>query len=112
MQISVTPVDVSQAEGGGFPGSFQGVQIDGSQTPIASLGVVEFIPTANGQPVQLAPGKSANITIPVYAPKRFDGTLFAAGDTAPLWSLDEATGIWIQEGVGTLAAPRMPRLDS
>jgi PKD domain len=104
VQIAVTPIDVTQPNAGGFPGSFEGVQMDGTKTPIVSAGVNEFVPTANGAPIQLAPGKAAGITIPIYAATKLDGTVLAIGDAIPLWSLDEATGIWIQEGTGTIAA--------
>ena len=104
VQMSITPVDVTQAGAGGFPGGFEGVQSDGTKTSIVSAGVNEFMPTANGAPIQLAPGKSATITIPIYAAKKLDGTLIAVGDVIPLWSLDEVTGIWIQEGTGTVIA--------
>jgi PKD repeat protein len=104
VQIAVTPIDVTQPGAGGFPGSFEGIEIDGTQTPIVSAGVDEFVPTANGAAIQLAPGKTATISIPIYAALRLDGTLIAVGDSIPLWSLDEATGIWIQEGTGTVAA--------
>lgn len=33
-----------------------------------------------------------------------DGSAIAIGDTIPLWSLNEDTGIWLQEGVGTVVA--------
>ncbi len=33
-----------------------------------------------------------------------DGSLVKAGDTTPLWSLDETTGGWVEEGSGTVVA--------
>jgi hypothetical protein len=104
VQISITPVDVTKAGAGGFPGDFKGIQPDGTQDLIASFGVEEFMPTVNGVKVQLAPGKPATISIPLYATKRIDGTVVIAGDSMPLWSLDEAAGIWVQEGAGTVVA--------
>jgi hypothetical protein len=104
VQISITPVDVTQAGAGGFPGSFSGIQTDGTETAIVSLGVEEFIPTVSGAKVQLAAGKSATISIPIYAAKKLDGTVVAVGDSIALWSLDETTGIWIQEGMGQVVA--------
>jgi hypothetical protein len=101
VQIAVTPVDVTQPGAGGFPGSFDGAKTDGTMTPIVSLGVAEYVLSASGRPLQLAPGKTATIEIPIYAAKRLDGSVVAAGDSIPLWSLDEQTGVWAQEGVGT-----------
>jgi hypothetical protein len=104
VQISLTPVDVTQSAAGGFPGSFDGLKQDGTMSSIVSLGVNEFVLSAGGQALQLAPGKSATIEVPIYGPKKLDGTVIAVGDTTPLWSLDEATGVWIQEGIGTVVA--------
>jgi hypothetical protein len=102
VQIAVTPVDVTQPGAGGFPGSFDGAQTDATMTPIVSLGVAEYVLSASERPLQLAPGKSATIEIPIYAAKRLDGSVVASGDSIPLWSLDEQTGAWVQEGVGTV----------
>ena len=104
VEIAVTPVDVTQPAAGGFPGSFDGAKTDGTMTPIVSLGVAEYVLSASGRPLQLAPGTSATIEIPIYAAKRLDGSVVAAGDSIPLWSLDEQTGSWVQEGVGTVVA--------
>ncbi len=102
VQIAMTPVDVTQPGAGGFPGSFDGVKRDGTMTPIVSFGTTEYVLSAGGQSLQLAPGKTATIEVPLYGVKNVDGTVLAPGDTTPLWSLDEATGTWIQEGEGTV----------
>ena len=104
VQVSVTPVDVTQPAAAGFPGRFDGVKPDGVVTPIVSFGVVEYKLGAAGQVLQLAPGKTAMIEVPLYATRSLDGSLVAAGATLPLWSLDEATGVWVQEGQGTIVA--------
>jgi hypothetical protein len=105
IQIAVTPVDATQPGGGGFPGRFDGIQADGSTTPIVSFGAVEFIPTsASGGKLQLAPGKTATIDVPIYGARRPDGTSLAVGDSIPLWSLDETTSMWVQEGTGVAVA--------
>lgn len=104
VQVAVTPVDVTQPFAAGFPGSFDGLTSAGVATPIVSLGVVEYALAAGGQPLQLAAGKTATIELPVYGTRRIDGTLVVAGDSVPLWSLDEATAVWVQEGIGTIVA--------
>ncbi len=104
VQIAITPVDVTQNAAGGFPGGFRGLAQNGTATPIVSYGTAEFVLTAGGQNVQVAPGKSATIELPLYASKQLNGTLLALGDTTPLWSLDESTGVWVQEGAGTVVA--------
>ncbi len=104
VQIAITPVDVTQDAAGGFPGGFTGLAQNGIATPIVSFGTTEYVLTSGGQRVQVAPGKSATIELPLYATKRLNGALLAVGDTTPLWSLDESTGAWVQEGTGTVVA--------
>ena len=103
-QIAITPVDPTQSGGGGFPGGFDGLQQSGASTPIVSFGTSEYVLTAGGQNVQLAPGKRATIEVPLYGVRKPNGILLAAGDTTPLWSLDESTGAWVQEGGGIVVA--------
>ncbi|MEM6785255.1 MAG: hypothetical protein AAF624_16160, partial [Bacteroidota bacterium] len=97
IDVFVTPVDVADAdERAGFPGQFAGVQPDGERGIIASYGTVEYVFEQDGQELQLAPGKSATVEIPIYT----GGA--EAGDTIALWSVDEETGLWVQEGIGTV----------
>ena len=103
VQVNVTPVDVG-ANIKAFPGKFEGVKPDGEQGIILSYGTVEYALSQNGAPLNLAPGKTAQIEIPVYTTLNRDGGEVKLGDTYPLWSLDERTGIWIQEGTGTVVA--------
>jgi PKD repeat protein len=103
VQVNVTPVNVgSNAEA--FPGLFAGFREDGARGLLASYGTVEYVLTSNGQRVQLAPGASATVEIPIYTTLNLDRTTVVAGATIPLWSLDERTGVWVQEGVGTVVA--------
>ncbi|CAN5228524.1 hypothetical protein BH09PSE6_BH09PSE6_03320 [soil metagenome] len=102
--ISMTTVDPTLAGGGGFPGRFDGVTPDGATTPIVSFGTVEFVLGDDANRLQLAPGKTATIELPVMANRKLDGSAVAVGDVIPLWSLDETTGVWIQEGTGTIVA--------
>ena len=104
VQIALTPIDVTLPAAGGFPGSFDGVNANATMTPLLSFGATEFVLTRGGAPLQLAPGKTATIDLPVYADRVPAGTLLVAGDKLPLWSLDEETGVWINEGEGTLVA--------
>jgi len=104
VQVSMTPVDVTSTAIVGFPGRFQGVTSAAVSTDIVSYGSVEYLLTQNGQRVQLAPGATATIEIPAFASANADGSALVAGNTVPLWSLDETTGLWTQEGVGTVVA--------
>lgn len=107
VQVAMTPVNVATNERS-FPGRFAGVRTNGDQGPIVSYGTVEFSLGANGSPVQLAPGKKATIEIPIYTKQNLDGSELAIGNTFPLWSLNEKTGGWTEEGVGTVVQGTSP----
>ncbi|PZA06045.1 MULTISPECIES: PKD domain-containing protein [unclassified Meiothermus] len=104
VQVSMTPVDVTGAALPAFPGRFEGIEPDGSRNPIVSLGTVEFVLSQNGQRLQVAPGKTASLELPLYANAFIDGSVLKVGDKVPLWSLDERSGTWINEGEGTVVA--------
>ncbi|MBT8400925.1 MAG: hypothetical protein KJO98_10645, partial [Rhodothermia bacterium] len=61
-------------------------------------GVVEFNLEQDGRDVQLAPGRRASVEIPIYT----GGT--QVGNEIALWSVDEDTGEWTQEGMGVVVA--------
>jgi PKD domain len=101
VNVSLTPVDINdEKEKNAFPGSFEGVQQNGVNTGIVSLGTTEFNLEQNGQRLNLKPGSSAKIYLPMYADTNLDGSSIKLGDTIPLWSLNEQTGDWVQEGAG------------
>jgi len=107
IQIQITPVDVSNPEIlAAFPGDFTGLEeLNNTETAIASLGTVEYNFTQNGNALQLNSGATAEIQLPIYGttnPKT--GNPVAMGDVIELWSLNEDTGIWLQEGTGTVVA--------
>jgi PKD domain len=103
VQVNLSPVDVDNNVAA-FPGEFEGVGSDGQTGLIMSYGTVEFALSQNGQEVNLAPGKMADIEIPIYTSLNKDGSAVKVGDTYPLWSLNEQTGGWIQEGRGTVVS--------
>jgi len=106
IDVTVTPVDVSSpATLAAFPGEFSGV-LEGAvdDTAIISFGTVEFEFSQNGQPLQLGGNQTAGVLLPIYIDTYQDGSPIAIGDTIPLWSLNEDTGIWVQEGTGTVVA--------
>ncbi|HEB92303.1 MAG TPA: hypothetical protein ENI94_02325 [Gammaproteobacteria bacterium] len=106
VQLSITPVDVSDDdELGVFPGAFAGTDIDGNAAPvIMSYGTVEYQFSQNGNELNLADGQSATIEIPVFIANHPDGTPIQIGDTGALWYLNETSGQWVQENVGTVVA--------
>lgn len=104
--LTITPVDITTAAGvASFPGEFAGIADGESEkTPIISYGTVEynFIQESTGEKIQLAEGQTAKILIPIYNKQRQEGGEYQVGENIALWSLNEATGIWDQEGTGTV----------
>lgn len=103
VQVAITPVDVAK-DVRAFPGRFEGLRSNGQQGLIVSYGTAEFVVTAAGAPVQLAPGKKAVIELPIYTTLNLDGSPVTPGAKFPVWSLDEVTGAWIEEGTGVVVA--------
>jgi len=100
IEVTITPVDVSNPNSlAAFPGEFTGTTASGD-TPIISFGTVEYKFTQNGVPLQLAQGATADILIPIYINTYQNGLAIGEDDIIPLWSLNEETGIWLQEGTG------------
>jgi PKD repeat protein len=95
INVSITPVDVV-SETQYFPGTFSGVRSTGDEGVLLSYGVSEFHFQQGEEKLQLAPGKTATIVIPVYT------SGIHAGDQVPLWSVNADNGTWIQEGEGTI----------
>jgi len=104
VDLYITPLDISDAiEADAFPGSFSGVPTNQTEAELLySYGVVEYSFFQNGEELQLLNGTQAEIELPIYASQHFFDVAISAGDTIPLWTLDESTGVWIQEGMGTV----------
>ena len=105
IDVNITPVDVSNTLLlNAFPGQFTGISdSNGQSTTIATLGTVEFLFSQNGQPLQLADGATAQIELPLFITTHPATNLpINVGDTIELWYLDENSGIWHQEGTGTV----------
>lgn len=85
-----------------MPGDLSALRTDNSEAQLISYGMVAVELTgADGQKLQLAEGKTATLAFPV--PDKFkDNDPLPA--TIPLWSFDEATGLWVEEGVATYDA--------
>lgn len=83
----------------GMPGDLSAVRTDNSEAQLVSYGMVAVeLTDASGNKLNLAPGKTATVTFPV--PDKFKGSTLPA--TIPLWSFNEETGLWVEEGVATL----------
>lgn len=80
-----------------FPGRFEGRRTDGTVVPFESFGFASVVltDTATGQPLRLADGETAGVRLTVGDPSPPAST--------PLWSFDESTGVWVEEGSASLA---------
>ena len=96
IELTMTPLDVSSDEIFAFPGGFDGVRPSGEQGNLVSYGVADITFSQNGETLQMMPGKFAEIEIPVT------NADVEIGDMIPLWTLDEETGLWIEEGIGEI----------
>ncbi len=66
---------------------------------LVSLGMVSVdLEGANGEKLELPEGKTATLTFPVPANAK------QTPATMPLWSFDETTGLWVEEGTATYDA--------
>ena len=104
IQISVTPLDVSGSDLNAFPGNGLALSSSGQSTTLVSFGMLDVSAAQNGQPLQLAPGKTATIRMNLPFTRNPDGTATAAGQSIPLWWFNVASGVWIEEGVGQVVA--------
>ncbi len=111
VELTITPVDISDDnQFGVFPGAFAGIDASGDAAPvIMSYGTVEYRFTQNGRELNLAAGQTATVEIPVFVTIHPDGSPIQVGDPGALWYLDESTGLWQQQGAGTvIESPASP----
>lgn len=79
-------------------GDLRAYTADGQNMQLLSFGMLNVEMTdAAGNPLQLAKGSKATLTLPVPADMQAKATA-----TMPLWYFDEDKGIWIEEGSATL----------
>ena len=103
IDVFLSPVDISDERAiRAFPGEFEGIAEDGEETLIATLGVADFTFSQSGSQLSLAESQTAVIRIPAYVTDDLNGSPLAAGASIPLWFLNEETGLWTEEGAGTL----------
>ncbi|WEK34503.1 MAG: carboxypeptidase-like regulatory domain-containing protein [Candidatus Pseudobacter hemicellulosilyticus] len=80
-----------------MPGTLRGITTNNEETGLQSFGMMAVELTGSaGEKLQLAPGKKATLHFPIPA-----GLQGEAPASIPLWSLDETTGLWKEEGEAT-----------
>ena len=76
------------------PGDLRGVTKEGFEKILTSYGMMAVeLEDANGNKLQLANGKSAKLTMPIPSIQ-----LNNSPNEIPLWSINEKTGMWHEEG--------------
>ncbi|AXY73076.1 carboxypeptidase regulatory-like domain-containing protein [Paraflavitalea soli] len=80
-----------------IPGALRGIDANNNETGLQSFGMmaVELTGT-NGEKLQLAGGKKAVLHFPIPTSLQAQ-----APATIPLWSLNDSTGLWKEEGTAT-----------
>jgi hypothetical protein len=80
-----------------MPGTLRGITNGNEETGLQSFGMMAVeLNGEEGQKLQIAPGKKATLHFPITEALRA-----TAPATIPLWSLDETTGLWKEEGSAT-----------
>ncbi len=98
VDLTATFLDPSTEGVMAFPGSFDEAQATGgADTSLESFGFAIYELSQDGEPVNLAPGSTAEIeyVLPDNAQNRFQ-----VGDRIPLWEFDEETATWKEAGEG------------
>ena len=99
----VTPVDTREM-GASYLGGGVALTEESEVVQLLSLGMIDFEFTQNGEPVQLAAEASAQIEMDLVTETGPDGRVYAIGEEIEMWWFDEATGLWVEEGVGEIVA--------
>ena len=82
-----------------MPGDLTAVRTDNSEVELVSYGMIAVeLTDPAGNKLQLAPGKAATVTFPL--PEKFKSPV--RRNTVPLWSFNEDTGLWVEEGEAIL----------
>jgi hypothetical protein len=80
-----------------MPGTLRGINTNNEETGLQSFGMMAVeLNGAGGEKLQIASGKKATLHFPIPEELRSQ-----APATIPLWSLDEKTGLWKEEGQAT-----------
>lgn len=98
VRVQVSTIDLRAPDA--MPGDFSARTASGTIERMESFGAGTVEISAGGLDYNLRPGTTAQVTIPL------DPDRFAAGGappTIPLLYYDESAGVWVEDGVATLA---------
>lgn len=89
------PTDVNMSQY--MPGDLRGINTSNQERLLKSFGMIAVELNAdNGDPLQLANGKTATINFPIPPSLQTN-----APATIPLWYFNETKGMWMEEGTAT-----------
>lgn len=95
LDVTITPLDTTDTA---IVAAFPGELVD----ELDFVGAVEIKFTdASGTVLDLVPGVTAQISIPVFNNSEGAGG-FTVGTTVAVWTLNEVTGRWVEDGTGTV----------
>lgn len=81
-----------------MPGNLQGINEQVEEVALGTYGMIAVeLEGAGGEPLNIASGSTATITMPVPA-----SLLSGAPAEIPLWSYNETQGLWVEEAKATL----------
>jgi len=93
IRVEFSTFDLSEMpEIDGFPGAYKRLRPDGRVDQITAAGAMEVNLKQGGEPVQIKPGKAVEMQVPATAKG------VAAEGELVIASLDESTGLWVDEG--------------
>lgn len=98
--VAFTPWDITAADLNAMPANGVARDMQGDIVNLISAGMITAVFTnAEGQKLQLATGKTADIQmdLPIAS---IDNQELKLGSSIPMWHFDEAKGLWIEDGVG------------
>ena len=94
--IDPTSADIAQI----VPGSFQGLDANNYRVLLKSFGMLAVeLEGSSGEQLQIVSGKTAKLRFNIPSSLRS-----SAPATIPLWSVNEVTGLWKEEGSATKGA--------
>lgn len=102
--VEFTPWDITQSDLFAMPANGVGKDAQGNIANLISAGMITAtFKDANGQHLQLAAGKTADIQMNLPL-KSINNTEMKVGTQIPMWHFDETQGLWVEEGVGQVVA--------
>lgn len=101
VEATLVPLDPTASTLAALPGPLEGIASQTNEiVGLESVLMAEVSLWKDGNPLNLAPGATAGLELPL--PDALAGE-FTAGDAIPAWWLDPDAGYWKEEGLGVIA---------